>query len=336
MDTKLNREILLAARPQGMVELSNFKLVHTRVSNLEEGEVLVKTRYLTVDPYMRGRMNDRPSYIEPFEVDKAITGEIVGELVESKNAHFHPGDLVIGFMNWADFNISDGNNLRALDPQITSPSTALGVLGMPGLTAYFGLLKIGKPKKGETMVVSGAAGAVGSVVGQIGKIRGCRVVGIAGSEDKIRYIEQELGFDAGINYKSDSFLKDLTKACSNGVDIYFDNVGGEISDAVIMRINSHARVVLCGQISMYNTEKIETGPRLNWILLTKSALMQGFIVTDFAAHYGEGIQQLNQWVNEGKIKYRESFIEGLENAPKAFLGLFKGENIGKQLVRASS
>lgn len=333
MDTKLNREILLAARPQGMVELSNFKLVHTRVSNLEEGEMLIKTRYLTVDPYMRGRMSDRPSYIEPFEIDKAITGEIVGEIVESKNAHFHPGDFVIGFMNWADFNISDGKNLRTLDPQITSPSTALGVLGMPGLTAYFGLLKIGQPKKGETLVVSGAAGAVGSVVGQIGKIYGCTVVGIAGSEDKIRYIEQELGFDAGINYKSDSFLKDLTKACPNGVDIYFDNVGGEISDAVIMRINSHARVVLCGQISMYNAEKIEMGPRLNWILLTKSALMQGFIVTDFAAHYAEGMKQLNQWVHEGRIKYRENFIEGLENAPKAFLGLFKGENIGKQLVK---
>ena len=333
MDTKLNREILLAARPQGMVELSNFKLVHTRVSNLEEGEVLIKTRYLTVDPYMRGRMSDRPSYIEPFEVDKPITGEIVGEIVESKNVLFHLGDFVIGFMNWADFNISDGKNLRTLDPQVTSLSTALGVLGMPGLTGYFGLLKIGKPKKGETLVVSGAAGAVGSVVGQIGKIHGCRVVGIAGSEDKIRYIEQELGFDAGINYKSGSFLKDLAKACPNGVDIYFDNVGGEISDAVIMRINSHARVVLCGQISMYNAEKIEMGPRLNWILLTKSALMQGFIVTDFAAHYAEGMKQLNQWIHEGRIKYRENFVEGLENAPKAFLGLFKGENIGKQLVK---
>lgn len=330
---KKNREIILASRPSGMASLANFKMIEKTLPQISNGEVLIRTTYLTVDPYMRGRMSEGPSYIEPFQINHPITGGIVGEVIESENSAFKKGDTVLGFLNWAEYNISDGKNLQKLNPDLAPVSTALGVLGMPGMTAYFGLLDIGKPKQGETVVVSGAAGAVGSLVGQIAKIKGCRVVGIAGGDAKIQYLTKELGFDAAVNYKSSHLKEDLKKACPKGVDVYFDNVGGDVSDAVLNLINKKARIIICGLISMYNLDKMDVGPRNTGIILSKSALMQGFIITDHADRYPEGIAQMSKWIKEGTIKYRESVIEGLENAPKAFLGLFKGENIGKQIVK---
>jgi hypothetical protein len=284
---------------------------------------------------MRGRMNDVASYIEPFKVNEPLSGGIVGRVVESKSPKFTPGDYVLGNLNWADYSVASDQELRKLDPNSGSISLALGTLGMPGMTAYFGLLEIGKPKAGETVVVSGAAGAVGTLVGQIAKIKGCRVVGIVGSDDKAAYITGELGFDAAINYKQADFREQLKKACPQGVDVYFDNVGGDITDAVLQLINHHARIVLCGQISMYNLDKPDIGPRNWWLLLVKSATLQGFIVSEYAERFPEGIREMAQWIKEGKVKFHETIARGLGSAPKAFIGLFKGENIGKQLVHVA-
>lgn len=336
MSTKqANRKIILVSRPKGMPEQANFSLSESPVPQIKEGEVLIRSLYLTVDPYMRGRMNDRPSYIAPFQLNQPPVGGVVGKVIESKNPGFKVGDVVEGFLEWADYSVSNGKELQKVDPQLAPVSTALGVLGMPGMTAYFGLLEIGKPQKGETVVVSAAAGAVGMLVGQIAKIKGCHVVGIVGSDEKKDYLIKELGFDAAVNYKKKEFSQELQKACPKGVDVYFDNVGGDVTDAVIKLINPHARIVLCGQISMYNLEKQDVGPRNLWILLTKSATMKGFLVFEYGKRFPEGIKQMAQWIKEGKIKYRENIIQGLENTPKAFLGLFKGENIGKQLVKVS-
>jgi len=334
MDT--NRQIILMSRPKGMPDLSNFKLQEAPIPKPKEGQVLIRTLYLTVDPYMRGRMNEGPSYIEPFQLNRPPTGGVVGRVVESRSPLFKTGDIVLGFLEWADYAIADANTLQKLDPTLAPVSTALGILGMPGMTAYFGLLDIGQPKVGETVVVSGAAGAVGSLVGQIAKIKGCRVVGIAGGKEKVGILTKELGFDAAIDYKQSDYIENLKNACPKGVDVYFDNVGGSITDAVIKLINKKARLVVCGQISMYNLEKPDVGPRPWWILLTKSAKAQGFIVDAYEERFPEGINQLAQWIKAGKIKYKENIIEGLENTPKAFLGLFRGENIGKQLVKVSA
>jgi NADPH:quinone reductase len=331
--SRTNREIILTARPKGMVDLSHFSLVKSTLPELKEGEVLVRTLYLTVDPYMRGRMNDTPSYIEPFALNKPLVGGVVGKVEESKSAKFKPGDVVLGFLNWADYTIADAKVVQKLVPQQSPISTALGVLGMPGMTAFFGLLDIGQPKRGETLLVSGAAGAVGSLVGQIGKIKGCRVVGIAGGEEKVNYLLNDLGFDAAIDYKQRGFADDLKQACSSGIDVYFDNVGGEITDQALKWLNLHARIVICGQISLYNLEKPDIGPRNWWLLLTRRAMAKGFIVSDYAERFPEGLIQMSQWIEQGKIEFRETITEGLENAPAAFIGLFKGENIGKQLVK---
>ncbi len=334
MDTKKNREIILTRRPDGMPREEDFRLIETDMPQCKDGMVLVKTLYLSVDPYMRGRMSGVKTYISPFELDKTITGAVVGEVVETKSRDLKSGDIVTGNLGWCDYNVADSRELRKIDPKIAPISTTLGILGMPGLTAYFGLLDIGKPSSGETVVVSGAAGAVGTAVGQIAKIRGCRVVGIAGSDVKTKYLVNELGFDVAINYKTTPDIKKAIKdACPNGVDIYFDNVGGEISDAVMPLLNHKARIVLCGQISRYNITKPDVGPRIQGYLLIKSAMMKGFIIMDYADRYEEGIVQLAQWISQKKLKYAEHVIEGLENVPKAFIGLFKGENLGKQLVK---
>lgn len=330
---KETRAIVLKNRPSGTPELSDFEIKSIQLPELNENEVLVKTLYLSVDPYMRGRMNDRPSYIPPFEIDEPISGGIVGEVVESKFEGLQKGDVVYGMLAWSDYIIAKGNELQKINPQLAPVSTALGVLGMPGMTAYFGLLDIGKPKANETLVVSGAAGAVGSIVGQIGKIYGCRVVGIAGGRGKCEYLTNELGFDAAINYKDPNFNELLEKACPHGVDIYFDNVGGVISDSVMKLIAMHARISICGQISMYNSEKADIGPRNWWLLLTKCALAQGFLVMEYQERFPEGVKQMAEWIEMGKVKYRETILEGLENAPRAFIGLFSGENVGKQLVK---
>ncbi|MCA1636628.1 MAG: NADP-dependent oxidoreductase [Acidobacteria bacterium] len=335
----MNKTILLASRPQGMPTPDNFKLVEAEMPRPQEGEVLIRTLYLSVDPYMRGRMNDRKSYVPPFALNEPITGGVVAEVVESRSDAFAAGDIVTGLLPWQLYTAAKGDHaevtsVRKVDPRLAPVSTALGILGMPGLTAYFGLLDIGQPAPGETVVVSGAAGAVGTLVCQIAKIKGSRVVGIAGSDEKNQYLTDELGVEAAVNYKTSIDLRSALKdACPGGVDVYFDNVGGEVSDAVLTLINNRARIVICGQISLYNLEQPDTGPRVQPSLLVKSALMQGFIVSDYAARFGEAFGQLGRWVAEGKLKYAESIVEGFENAPQAFLGLFAGENLGKQLVK---
>ena len=328
-----NKQILLASRPAGMPTMETFKIIATEVPQPKDGEVLVRTLYLSVDPYMRGRMTDRKSYVDPFALNEVITGGGVAEVVESRSAKFTSGDIVTGMLPWQLYSTAKDTEVRKINPQLAPVTTALGVLGIPGLTAYFGLLDIGRPKEGETVVVSGAAGAVGTIVCQIAKIKGCRVIGIAGSDEKNQYLEKELGVDATVNYKTADLKQALRAACPAGVDIYFDNVGGEISDVVMTMLNKGSRSVICGQISLYNLEKPDVGPRVQPYLLVNRALMQGFIITDYAARFGEGVSQLAQWLQQGKLKYAESIVEGFENTPRAFLGLFSGENLGKQLVK---
>ena len=341
MSEQVNRKILLVSRPTGVPTLDNFEIADAEMPQPGEGEVLVRTLYLSVDPYMRGRMNDRKTYVEPFALNEVVTGGVVGEVVESRAEGLTPGDIVTGLLGWQLYQTAraDPRNptaIRKVNPAVAPVTTALGVLGMPGLTAYFGLLDIGRPKEGETVIVSGAAGAVGSAVCQIAKFKGCCVVGVAGSDEKCDYLTRELGADVAINYKTAGDLNDAVReACPAGVDVYFDNVGGAVSDAAMWLINSRARVVICGQISMYNSERWETGPRVQPLLLIKSALMQGFIVSDYVARFGEGLAQLGQRVAAGKLKYAETIVEGFENAPRAFLGLFAGENLGKQLVKVA-
>ncbi|WP_268872898.1 NADP-dependent oxidoreductase [Neobacillus fumarioli] len=332
----MNRVIYFKSRPKGMPDESNFEMVKEQIPEIQDGEVLIKTLYISVDPYMRGRMSDAKSYAEPYKVGEPFKGGIVGKVIESKNDKFQAEQYVEGILNWAEYSVSNGSGIRRIKPEWGPITTSLHVLGMPGLTAYFGLLYIGQPKEGETVVVSGASGAVGTVVGQIAKLKGCRVVGIAGGDDKCAFLTNELGFDAAINYKTvENLRKALKEACPNGVDVYFDNVGGAVSDAVMSRINFQSRTAICGQISQYNLEKPELAPRVAGQLLKTSSLMKGFIVSDYAEHNKEALIQLSQWVREGKIKYRESVVEGFENTVDAFLGLFRGDNIGKQLVKVA-
>ena len=336
MSKNVNRKILLASRPKGMPEASNFDIIESNIPEISEGEVLIRTIYLSVDPYMRGRMSDAKSYAKPYEVGEPFIGGMVGEIVESKNPRFQKGQYVEGRLEWAEYNVSDGSTIRKVNPELAPITTALHVLGMPGLTAYFGLMFIGQPKEGETVVVSGASGAVGTIVGQIAKLKGCRVVGIAGADDKCSFLTEELGFNSAINYKTvENLRKALKEVCPSGVDVYFDNVGGKVSDAVMTLINFQSRTAICGQISQYNLEKPEIGPRIAGQLLTTSSLMKGFIVSDYAEHNKEGLIQLSKWVKEGKIQYRENIVEGFENTVEAFLGLFRGDNIGKQLVKVA-
>ena len=333
----MNRQILLASRPVGFPKESNFNLVETAVPAPGEGQILVRSIYLSVDPYMRGRMNDVKSYAAPVAIGGVMGGGVVGTVVQSNNPSFKEGDIVEGRFGWQDYATSDGQGVRKIDPGIAPISTALGVLGMPGLTAYFGLLEIANPKPGETVVVSGAAGAVGSLVGQIAKIKGCRAIGIAGADDKVAHLTGELGFDGGFNYKTaGDYTAKLKELCPKGIDVYFDNVGGEITDAVLSRINTGARISVCGQISQYNLENPELGPRLVLTsLLVKQARAEGFLVFQFIDRYPEGISQMATWLREGKLKYKEDIEEGIENTPRAFIAMLKGRNTGKQLVKVS-
>lgn len=333
----MNRQILLAARPAGFPKDSDFKLVESPVPTAADGQILVRSIYLSVDPYMRGRMNDVKSYAPPVQIDEVMGGGVVAKVVQSNNPAFKEGDIVEGMFGWQDYAVSDGQGVRKIDPALAPISTALGVLGMPGLTAYFGLLEIGNPQPGQTVVVSGAAGAVGSLVGQIAKIKGCRAVGIAGGDDKIAYLTAELGFDAAFNYKTTSdYYQKLSELCPSGIDVYFDNVGGAITDAVFRLINTKARIAICGQISQYNLEKPEMGPRLILtMLLVRQARAEGFLVFQFANKYPEGLKQIAQWLKEGKLKYKEDIEQGIENTPAAFMAMLKGRNVGKQLVKVS-
>jgi NADPH:quinone reductase len=328
------KQIVLASRPKGTPTKTNFRTETITLSEIKKGEVLLKPSYFSVDPYMRGRMNDAKSYTEPFHIDKAIYGGVTATVLESKSDYFKIGDIVVGMLPWQEQSVATENGLRKIDVKIAPESYYLGVLGMTGLTAYFGLIHICKPKKGETVVVSGAAGAVGVVVGQIAKIQGCRVIGITGSDEKGALLKEKFGFDEVMNYKSTKDLqKDITKFCSNGVDIYYDNVGGEISDAVIANINFNARIALCGQISLYNSTEIPVGPRIQPILLTRSVLMQGFIVGNYSDSFPQGMEHLSNWVKDGKLKFTETIENGFDNLPKAFIGLFSGDNIGKMIVK---
>ncbi len=332
----VNRQITLAARPVGFPKESDFELVEAPVPELRRhGEVLVRTLWLSLDPYQRGRMSAAKSYAPSLEIGEPIIGGVVGRVERSENPAFAAGDVVEGWLGWQDYALSDGHGLRKLDPALAPIQTALGVLGLPGLTAYFGLLEIGRPNPGDTVVVSAAAGAVGSLVGQIARIMGCRVVGTAGSDDKVGYITGALGFDVGINYKTQNVFEAVPQACPNGIDVYFDNVGGDVTEAVLQNLATFARVVICGQISQYNLAEPELTPRNLRFLLVKQARMEGFLVFRFADRYDEGRRRLAQWIRDGRIKYREDVVEGLENAPAAFIGLMKGRNVGKLLVKVA-
>ena len=327
--------ILLASRPQGEPTAEHFQFETRDIPSPASGQVLLKTCYVSVDPYMRGRMSDAKSYIAPFEVGKPIVGGVVAEVMESQSEKLPVGSLVVGNLAWQEYNVADATAVQQIPADKAPISYFLGLLGMPGLTAYFGLLDICQPKAGETVVVSGAAGAVGMVVGQLAKIHGARVIGTAGSDEKVAYLK-ELGFGEAINYKTTpDIAQALAAAAPNGIDCYFDNVGGAITDAVYDLLNKHARIALCGQISTYNATEVPVGPRPEGKLLKTSAKLQGFIVSDYLNRWPEGVKQLTEWYSQGKLKFEETVTEGFDQIPAAFLGLFKGENTGKAVVKVA-
>jgi len=329
------KTILFKNRPEGKPSLSDFELI-TEESTLavSDGELLLETTYISVDPYLRGRMSDTKSYIAPFELNKPITSGIIAKVIESKNADFAVGDFVSGLLNWQTKQVSNGKGLLKVDGNQAPLSTYLGILGMTGLTAYLGLNEIGTPKAGETLVVSGAAGSVGSVVGQIGKILGLNVIGIAGTDEKVEMLKTKFGFDTGINYNTSKDISaDIAKAAPNGVDIYFDNVGGPISDAVLFNINRLARIIICGAISVYNEKELPTSISVQTFLVKNSALMKGFIVSDYAEKFPEAMKHIAGWLAEGKLTYSETIVNGFDNTPNAFIDLFEGKNTGKMVVK---
>lgn len=336
----VNRQIQMASRPVGAPTADNFHLALSPVPMVAAGQVLLRTVYLSLDPYMRGRMSDAASYAASVAVGATLVGATVCRVQASQHAGFAEGDWVLAYTGWQDYAVSDGTGLTKLDPAMAHPSYALGVLGMPGFTAYMGLLDIGAPKAGETVVVAAATGAVGSVVGQIAKLKGCRVVGIAGGADKCRSAVDELGFDACLDHHSADLAAQLAAACPKGIDVYFENVGGKVFDAVLPLLNSAARVPLCGLISQYNATALPQGPDrsplLMRTLLTKRIRMQGFIIFDDYGHrYPEFARDMSQWLASGQIKFREDMVDGLENAPQAFMGLLEGKNFGKLVIRVA-
>ncbi len=339
MRARTNRRILLNARPDGFPTEADFRLVEAPAPEPAPGEMLVRTIYLSLDPYMRGRMNAGPSYAAPVELGDVMTGGTVGQVVASRHDGFAEGDLVLAGAGWLEYGLSDGRGVRKLDPGAAPVSTALGVLGMPGLTAYVGLLEVGGLKAGDVVVVSAASGAVGAVVGQIAKIRGHRVVGVAGARKKCDYVVDELGFDACVSHHSDTLAGDLKAACPDGVDLYFENVGGKVFDAVLPLLNQFARVPVCGRIASYNATSLPEGPdrvpQLMGLALVRRLTIRGFIVFDHAHLEPDFLRDVGGWIRSGALKYREHVVEGLDNAVGAFLGLLRGENFGKLLVRVS-
>jgi NADPH-dependent curcumin reductase CurA len=338
---RTNRRIVLAARPQGAATLSSFRLEEVPIDPPRDGEVLLRVLWLSLDPYMRGRMSDLPSYAPPVAIGAVMTAQTVARVESSRNANFRIGDLVLCGSGWQEFAVSDGRDLVKLPPGLQPPSQALGVLGMPGFTAYIGLLEIGQPQAGNTLVVAAATGAVGSVVGQIAKIKGCRVVGIAGGADKCSWAVKQLGFDACLDHRAAALGERLKEACPAGIDIYFENVGGNVLRAVLPLMNAHGRIAVCGLISLYDEAPQPAhsdGPAsLMRAILIKRLSVRGFIISDgFDHRRGEFLQAMSSWLREGKIKYREDIVAGLENAPSAFLGLLAGRNFGKLIVRVGA
>lgn len=335
----VNRRIVLAERPKGTPTTANFRLENVDVSTLKDGEMLLRTVYLSLDPYMRGRMDAGPSYAAPVEVGAVMGAGTVSRVAESKHPGFKAGDLVQAYTGWQDYAVSNGAGVVKLDADMPRPSYAIGVLGMPGFTAYMGLLDIGAPQPGETVVVAAATGAVGSAVGQIAKIKGARAIGIAGGPEKCAYAVKEFGFDVCIDHKDPNLPKLLAQACPTGIDVYFENVGGAVFDAVWPLLNTFARIPVCGLIARYNASSLPPGPDrlplLQMTLLTKRIRMQGFIISDYNARVDEFNHDMPQWVKEGRVKSREDIVEGLENAPQAFLGMLEGRNFGKLVVKVS-
>ena len=332
MPTSVTRQIVLRNRPVGMPKPGDFDLVESPLPPPKDGEVLCRTIYLSLDPYMRGRISGAKSYAASVEPGQVIVGATVGEVLESKHPGLAKGDIVLGYDGWQSHAVAKGGGLRTLDPKQAPISIALGVLGMPGMTAYVGLLDIGQPKPGETVVVSAASGAVGSAVGQIAKIKGARAVGVAGSPDKCDYVVRELGFDACVNYKTGDLPAALKAACPNGIDVYFENVGGDVLRAVMTLLNQNARIPLCGLISEYNATESTPGPNLRPLLFNR-ALVKGFIVSDHMARMGDFLKDCGGWLRDGRLKYREDVVVGLGKAPEAFIGLLQGKNFGKLLGR---
>ena len=332
MPAVTSRRVLLKSRPVGLPKASDFEIVEQPVPGLNDGEILCRTIYLSLDPYMRGRISGVKSYAKGVDPGDLMVGGNVSQVVESKHPGCKAGDIVGVSTGWQTYAVANGAGARKLDPTAAPISTALGVLGMPGMTAYVGLLDIGQPKPGETVVVSAASGAVGAVVGQLAKLKGCRAVGIAGAKDKCDYVVRELGFDACVNYKTDALGPALAAACPNGIDVYFENVGGDVAEAVVQLLNPFARIPLCGLIAQYNATAPVSGP--SWrALLTNRVLVKGFIVSDHLDRMPAFLAECTTWVREGKLKFREDIVDGLENAPAAFIGLLQGKNFGKMLVR---
>jgi NADPH-dependent curcumin reductase CurA len=328
----LNKQVLLASRPQGGVTEDNFRFVEVPIGKPGPGEVLVKNEWLSLDPYMRGRMSDAKSYAKSTEIGEVMVGQTIGEVVESGDAKFMAGDKVLTPLGWQLYGIASAKELTKIDAKRALASYYLGILGMPGITAWFGLLEIGQPKPGNTVVVSAASGAVGSVVGQLAKIKGCRVVGIAGGKTKCDYVVKDLGFDACVDYKAGNLLADLREHCPKGVDVDFENVGGVILDTVLRVMNRFSRIVVCGLIAEYSATE-PYGYKMLRSLLVNRIKMQGMIFLDWKDRYGEALNGLSGYLAEGRLKYRESIVEGIDNAPKGLIALLKGENFGKQLVK---
>ncbi len=339
MNTLTNRRIVLAARPQGAPQSSDFSMISEPIPDLGEGEIISRTIYLSLDPYMRGRMNEGKSYAAPVEIGETMCGGTVSQVLKSNNPEFAKDDYILTYDGWQEYAISDGKGARKLNPTQAPISTAVGVLGMPGMTAYMGLLEIGQPQSGETVVVAAATGAVGSNVGQIARLKGCRVVGIAGSREKCEFALNELGFDACINYKDAGFRDSLKTACPEGIDVYFENVGGMVFEAIIPLLNFQSRIPVCGLIAHYNDTELPSGPnvlpKLMRMVLTQRVTIQGFIVSDFSNKQGAFLRDMSKWIADGKIKYKEDIVEGLDNAVGAFQGLLEGNNFGKLLIQVS-
>ena len=339
MNSLTNRRILLAARPQGAPQSSDFSMISEPVPDLGEGEIISRTIYLSLDPYMRGRMNEGKSYAAPVEIGETMCGGTVSQVLKSNNPEFARDDYILTYDGWQEYAVSDGKGARKLDPTQAPISTAVGVLGMPGMTAYMGLLEIGQPQSGETVVVAAATGAVGSNVGQIARLKGCRVVGIAGSTEKCEFALNQLGFDACINYKDAGFRDSLKTACPEGIDVYFENVGGMVFEAIIPLLNFQSRIPVCGLIAHYNDTGLPSGPnvlpKLMRMVLTQRVTIRGFIVSDFSNKQEAFLGDMSQWIADGKIIYKEDIVEGLDNAVGAFQGLLEGDNFGKLLIQVS-